>query len=87
MPEEYAPVLLGQAAAAAADPEDPVKSPPRPSSPATSTRKVRIRLALEPTLLLNPSRSDLVVALFWGVQRGPSAYARATVLAIWRRVK
>ncbi|RCV17546.1 hypothetical protein SETIT_3G228400v2 [Setaria italica] len=44
MPEdkEYAPVPLGQAAAEAAaapDPEDPVKSPPRPSSPATSTRK------------------------------------------------
>lgn len=52
MPEdkEYAPVPLGQAAAEAAapDPEDPVKSPPRPSSPATSTRKVRIRLALDP---------------------------------------
>ncbi|OEL21031.1 Protein LIKE COV 2 [Dichanthelium oligosanthes] len=44
MPEdkEYAPVPLGQSAAEAAappDPEDPVKSPPRPSSPATSTRK------------------------------------------------
>ncbi|PUZ65825.1 hypothetical protein GQ55_3G256500 [Panicum hallii var. hallii] len=43
MPEdkEYAPVPLGQASAEAAapDPEDPVKSPPRPSSPATSTRK------------------------------------------------
>lgn len=56
MPEdkEYAPVPLGQAAAEAAaapDPEDPVKSPPRPSSPATSTRKVRIRLALDPTPL------------------------------------
>uniref|UniRef100_A0A804UBS6 Protein LIKE COV 2 n=1 Tax=Zea mays TaxID=4577 RepID=A0A804UBS6_MAIZE len=39
MPEdkEYAPLPLGQAAAP--DPEDPVKSPPRPSSPATSTRK------------------------------------------------
>jgi hypothetical protein len=50
MPEEkeYAPVPLGQAAAEAVDPEDPVKSPPRPNSPATSTRKVRIRLALEP---------------------------------------
>jgi hypothetical protein len=52
MPEdkEYAPVPLGQAAAEAAapDPEDPVKSPPRPSSPGTSTRKVRIRLALDP---------------------------------------
>ena len=56
---------LGQAAAEAAaapDPEDPVKSPPRPSSPATSTRKVRIRLALE--LEPNPRavswRTDLV---------------------------
>ncbi|PWZ09547.1 Protein LIKE COV 2 [Zea mays] len=43
MPEdkEYAPVPLGQAAAEAAapDPEDPAKSPPRPSSPGTSTRK------------------------------------------------
>ncbi|XP_066364898.1 protein LIKE COV 2-like isoform X1 [Miscanthus floridulus] len=43
MPEdkEYAPVPLGQAGAEAAapDPEDPVKSPPRPSSPGTSTRK------------------------------------------------
>ncbi|AQK93576.1 COV1-like protein [Zea mays] len=43
MPEdkEYAPVPLGQAAAEAAAPdsEDPAKSPPRPSSPGTSTRK------------------------------------------------
>ncbi|KAL5202274.1 hypothetical protein ABZP36_013226 [Zizania latifolia] len=40
MPEEkeYAPVPLSQAPEAV-DPEDPVKSPPRPSSPATSTRK------------------------------------------------
>jgi hypothetical protein len=43
-------VPLGQAAAEAAapDPEDPAKSPPRPSSPGTSTRKVRILLALDP---------------------------------------
>uniref|UniRef100_A0A0E0DRW7 COV1-like protein n=1 Tax=Oryza meridionalis TaxID=40149 RepID=A0A0E0DRW7_9ORYZ len=40
MPEEkeYAPVPLGQAPEAV-DPEDPVKSPPRPTSPANSTRK------------------------------------------------
>ncbi|CAM0955346.1 unnamed protein product [Alopecurus aequalis] len=40
MPEEkeYVPVPLGQAPEPA-DPEDPVKSPPRPSSPATSTRQ------------------------------------------------
>ncbi|KAM0832898.1 hypothetical protein ACQ4PT_064612 [Festuca glaucescens] len=40
MPEEkeYVAVPMGQAPEAA-DPEDPVKSPPRPSSPATSTRQ------------------------------------------------
>jgi hypothetical protein len=55
-------VPLGQAAAEAAapDPEDPAKSPPRPSSPGTSTRKVRILLALDPappcSFYLYPSR-------------------------------
>ncbi|XP_044979115.1 protein LIKE COV 2-like isoform X1 [Hordeum vulgare subsp. vulgare] len=40
MPEEkeYVAVPMGQAPEPA-DPEDPVKSPPRPTSPATSTRK------------------------------------------------
>ncbi|KAF0925594.1 hypothetical protein E2562_017179 [Oryza meyeriana var. granulata] len=57
--EEYAPVPLGQAPEAV-DPEDPVKSPPRPSSPATSTRKVRIGLSLLP--LLCSSRTEIIVS-------------------------
>ncbi|KAL5221212.1 hypothetical protein ABZP36_025925 [Zizania latifolia] len=39
--EESTSIPLSQAAEAV-DPEDPAKSPPRPSSPTTSTRKVRI---------------------------------------------
>jgi hypothetical protein len=39
--KESTSVPLSQAADAV-DPEDPAKSPPRPSSPTVSTRKVRI---------------------------------------------
>jgi len=39
--KESTSIPLSQAAEAV-DPEDPAKSPPRPSSPTTSTRKVRI---------------------------------------------
>nr|CAB3461352.1 unnamed protein product [Digitaria exilis] len=79
MPEdkEYAPVPLGQAAAEAAaapNPEDPVKSPPRPSSPATSTRKA---LLPYPRLDLGSGRVSAAAAVLSSTAVSPfssSAY-------------